>query len=258
MRTFQDLMDLMPESTEIGEWHSDGYRPVQLTLNNTIVHCRYYTPADTTAAGITPENNATSNDGATDSAEDSAEDKIKTATQGVIWVGGVGGGWDSPAQQLYPRLAQILLRSNIASLRVRYRQPTQLEMSVMDVLVGIRFLQDQGIESIALVGHSFGGAVVIQAAAETLAVKTVVALAPQSYGTEMVDELATRCSLLLMHGTADPVLSPACSEQIYEHALDPKQLIFYPDAGHSLDEVADEVETVLQQWMIEQLSQDIG
>lgn len=239
MQTFHNFMDLMPQHAEIGEQQSDGYRPVQLTLNNTIIHCQYYA-AKTDAAKT-----------------DSADEAVEKTTQGVIWVGGVGGGWDSPAQQLYPRLAQILLRSGIASLRVRYRQPTQLDLSVMDVLVGIRFLQDQGIEAIALVGHSFGGAVVIQAAAATLAVKTVIALAPQSYGTEAVPELASRCSLLLLHGTADPVLSPACSKQIYQHALEPKQLILYPDAGHGLDEVADEVESAVQHWLIEQLNQNI-
>lgn len=239
MKTYQDLMDLMPQNAEIGELESDGYRPVQLTFNDAVIHGRYYSRQDHL-----------------ENTRDADSDSEK-AVQGVIWAGGVGGDWDSPAQQLYPRLGQILARSGIASLQVRYRQPTQINPSVVDVLVGIRFLQDQGIESIALVGHSFGGAVVIQAAAETLAVKTVVALASQTYGTDSVVELATRCSLLLLHGAADPVLSPACSEQIYARALEPKQLIVYPDAGHNLDEVADEVEDAVLNWLTEQLDLEI-
>ncbi|WP_088894688.1 alpha/beta hydrolase family protein [Leptolyngbya ohadii] len=232
MKTFHDLMDLMPQNAEVGEKQSDGYRPVKLTFNETVIHCRYY-------------------EGKTEGQNDEAK-----VTQGVIWVGGVGGDWDSPAQQLYPRLAQVLAKSGVSSLRVRYRQPTQLGQSVMDVLVGIRFLQDQGIETIALVGHSFGGAVVIQVAAETLAVRTVVALASQSYGTDSVPELATRCSLLLLHGTEDRVLPFACSEQIYARALEPKQLILYPDAGHNLDEAADEIESTVQKWLVEQLNRE--
>jgi hypothetical protein len=98
---------------------------------------------------------------------------------------------------------------------------------------------------------------VIQAAAETLAVKAVIALASQSCGTGAVAELATRCALLLLHGEADPVLPPACSEQIYERALEPKRLILYPEAGHNLDEVADEIEEAVQNWIIQQLDREI-
>lgn len=28
---------------------------------------------------------------------------VENAHSGVIWVGGAGGGWDSPAMKLYPR-----------------------------------------------------------------------------------------------------------------------------------------------------------
>jgi pimeloyl-ACP methyl ester carboxylesterase len=137
---------------------------------------------------------------------------------------------------------------------VRYRYPTELVESVLDVLAGLTYLQDEGIESVALIGHSFGGAVVIQAAAQAEDVRTVVTLATQSYGADPVQELATRCSLLLLHGTADPVLTPLCSQQVYQLAIEPKQLILYPDAGHGLDEVAEEVHQVVRDWVIEQLN----
>jgi hypothetical protein len=48
---------------------------------------------------------------------------------------------------------------------VRFRHPTRLEESILDVLAGINYLQSEGMKVIALTGHSFGGAVVIQAAA---------------------------------------------------------------------------------------------
>ncbi|BAY46799.1 phospholipase/carboxylesterase [Scytonema sp. HK-05] len=137
---------------------------------------------------------------------------------------------------------------------MRYRNPTDLEESILDVLAGLTYLQDEGIKEFALVGHSFGGAVVIQAAAQSPDVRTVVTLATQSYGTEPATELATRFSLLLMHGTNDQVLPPQCSEHVYDIALEPKRLILYPNATHGLDEVADEVYLVVRDWIVQQLN----
>jgi hypothetical protein len=88
-------------------------------------------------------------------------------------------------------------------------------------------------------------------------VRTVVTLATQSYGADATPELATRCSLLLLHGTADPVLPPVCSQHVYELAFEPKRLILYPDAAHGLDEVAGEVYQVVRDWVIEQLNRSV-
>lgn len=172
---------------------------------------------------------------------------------GAIWVGGVGGGWDTPANGLYPQLCQTLRSSGISSLRLRYRYSTCLEEAVFDTLAGIMFLAQENIPAIALIGHSFGGAVVIQAAALSPIVQTVITLASQGYGTAPAAQLAPRCSLLLLHGTADPVLSPRCSQHIYAIAQEPKRLILCPEAKHGLDEVADRVSQVVHDWLIDQL-----
>jgi len=37
------------------------------------------------------------------------------ALKAIIWVGGVGGGWDTPARELYPHLCQKLIRKDINS-----------------------------------------------------------------------------------------------------------------------------------------------
>jgi dienelactone hydrolase len=171
----------------------------------------------------------------------------------AVWVGGVGGGWDTPAQGLYPRLCDDLRGKEIASLRVRFRRPTDLSESVIDVLAGILFLQGEGIEAVALIGHSFGGAVVIRAAAHAPAVRTVVTLATQSYGTDPVDRLGPRCSILLIHGAADQVLPVACSENAYRRAGEPKRLLVLPGANHGLDEAADDVGRVVREWVSDQL-----
>ncbi|GAB4208731.1 MAG: dienelactone hydrolase family protein [Coleofasciculaceae cyanobacterium] len=218
---YDESFEMIVADVKVGESHQQGYYPVKLTTSRGSIHCRYY--------------------------------PVKGTQKAAIWVGGIGGDWDTPAEGLYPQLCQELTSEGIASLRVRYRYSTKLEEAVLDVLAGITFLQDEGIESIALIGHSFGGAVVIQAAAQAEDVRTVITLATQSYGAAPVLELATRCSILLLHGTADPILSPLCSQHVYDIALEPKHLICYPGASHSLDEVAEDVHACVRDWLIKQL-----
>lgn len=177
------------------------------------------------------------------------------ATVATIFVGGVGGGFDSPANGLYVRIARRLSVGGISSLRVRYRHPTILEEAAHDVLAGIESLSGRGISRVGLVGHSFGGAVVILAGASSPVVETVVALSSQSYGTEEAPNLAPR-PLLLVHGAEDRVLPPACSVYIYELARLPKELRLIPNAGHGLDEGADEVFSLTSDWLIEHLAGD--
>ena len=199
----------------------DGYQLIRLETNRGNIDFHYYSVPDT--------------------------------QRGAIWVGGVGGGWDTPANGLYPRLCQELSSQGIASLRVRYRQPTSLEESVLDVYAGISYLESKGIEVVALTGHSFGGAVVIQAAAISEAVRAVVTLATQSYGAAVVSQLPPECEILLIHGTVDSILTPACSKYVYKIAHQPKRLILYEGADRGLDEVAEEVYQVVRDYILEKL-----
>jgi predicted alpha/beta hydrolase len=79
----------------------------------------------------------------------------------VVFVGGAGGGWDTPARGLYPRLAHQLQQQGLACLRVRFRNSLELDEAVHDVVRGVIFLEMQGSTEFGFVGHSFGGAVVI-------------------------------------------------------------------------------------------------
>jgi pimeloyl-ACP methyl ester carboxylesterase len=170
------------------------------------------------------------------------------ARAGVVLVGGVGGGFDSPAQGLYGRLGLELAGAGAAVLRVRYRDPHVLAAAVADVTTGVRFLGARGASRVGLVGHSLGGAAVIQAALDLPEVVTVVALASQSLGTERCAELSPR-SLLLVHGSADAVLSPDCSRRIYEQAEAPKELLVLEGTGHSLDESSADVLSLVRDWL---------
>jgi pimeloyl-ACP methyl ester carboxylesterase len=99
------------------------------------------------------------------------------------------------------------------------------------------------------VGHSFGGAVVIRAAAAAERVRAVVTLATQSYGAGLAAELGPRCALLLIHGTRDTVLPSDASRLVFDLAEEPKRLVILPGAGHGLDEAAPEVERLVRDWL---------
>lgn len=178
------------------------------------------------------------------------------ASVAVVYVTGVGGGWGTPAIGLYPRLCCSLARIGIDGLRVRYRHPTDLLESVFDTLTGIAFLRKEyRIKAIGLVGHSFGGAVVIQAAVQASdIVSTLVTLATQSYGAaHVISKLKHGTSALMIHGSDDKVLPAYCSEEVYQKAHDPKQIVLWEGAGHGLDEVSEEVYELVYDWLVNSL-----
>ena len=172
---------------------------------------------------------------------------------GVVWVGGAGGGLDGPARGLYPAASEQLQQRGIASLRLHYRRPNELRDCVLDTLAGVAFLAREGVTRVAVVGHSFGGAVVISAGASSPHIKAVVPMSSQTYGTELTPAVAPR-PMLLIHGTNDDVLPDRCSRQIYAAAGEPKELKLYPGAGHGLDEVRQEVLDLLVRWIPEKLA----
>jgi pimeloyl-ACP methyl ester carboxylesterase len=167
----------------------------------------------------------------------------------VIFVGGAGGGWDTPARDLYPRLCVELAAEGIGALRVRFRDSRDLGECVFDVLAGAEYLSTLGAARLGFVGHSAGGAAVIQAAARTPAARAVATLATQSNGAQAAADLPRGCALLLAHGGADEVLTPYNSRFAHGLARKPKRLVVYPGAGHGLDEVAEEVHILVGDWL---------
>lgn len=164
--------------------------------------------------------------------------RVEHARKAAIFVGGAGGGFDTPWRgRLYPVLCrQFQQEGQVTCLRVRYRHPADLLECTLDVLAGVDFLQQQGVARMAVTGWSFGGAVVVQAAALAERVRTVVTVATQSYGIDAVAELGPRCSVLLLHGQADETLPSRCSEYAHQIAREPKKLILDPESNHGLDQ----------------------
>lgn len=179
--------------------------------------------------------------------------RAEGADKGIIMVGGIGGDFDTPANNLYPRLCEYLKLIDISSLRVQFRHPTDLVESVIDVLVGLEFLKEEKVRIFGLIGHSFGGAVVVQAAFNDKNVKTVVTLSTQNFGINPISSLPEGTSLLLIHGKADETIPPSSSVYAYNLAHEPKKIKLYEDAGHGLAEVSEEVYMEVKDWIVDNL-----
>lgn len=206
----------------------EGFHPVELFTEGGPVGARFSPASTTTQDPTTPQNMA------------------------ALFVGGVGGDWDSPALGLYPRLAKELPRHGIAALRLRFRDPRNMAGAIADVLAGLEFLSLQSIAKTVLVGHSFGGAVVLQAAvAAPDKVAGVITLATQSYGATHVGQIT--CPVLLVHGEADEILPAGCSQVLYTMIHSRREMQLYQNAGHSLDEVAGELRRLVTDWILAKL-----
>jgi alpha-beta hydrolase superfamily lysophospholipase len=157
------------------------------------------------------------------------------------------GGIDGPADKIYSRLPNLLREHDVSSLRIEYRRPNDLEECVLDVLAGCSFLKGIGATDAVLVGHSFGGAVVISAAELAPLARGVVSMSPQLHGTRTVENIDM--PLLLVHGMADTILSHEASEDIYRRAREPKRIVLYAEAGHSLIQAREDITTLLLEWI---------
>ncbi|MBI5289379.1 MAG: dienelactone hydrolase family protein [Chloroflexi bacterium] len=170
-----------------------------------------------------------------------------TQPAGAILVGGAMGGFEGPAEDVYSRIGDRL-RAYASTLRLHYRRPGEFEECVLDVLAGVSLLRGLGATGgIALVGHSFGGAVVIKAGELSDSVAGVAALPSQLYGTRTVERLAK--PLLLVHGMRDGVLDHAASEDIHARAQEPKRLVLYAESDHTLRQNAADLEELLVKWI---------
>jgi pimeloyl-ACP methyl ester carboxylesterase len=165
----------------------------------------------------------------------------------VVCVSGALGGFDGP-QRLYQRLGGDLPPMGITIARVNYRLPNEFNECLMDALAGVSFLKSTGHERAALIGHSFGGAVAINAGTLNPLISTVIALSSQLAGAHVVGDLAPR-PLLLVHGTGDEILPHRSSEMIYERAGEPRELMLFEDADHRFTGRGDELFALVSEWL---------
>ena len=176
----------------------------------------------------------------------------------VLCVGGFDGGFDGPANGIYGDLGEHLPTLGIGVLRLDFRvktSPGPIDEGTADVLAGVEWLSASGAGPVALIGHSYGGAIVIRAAARSEAAAGVCTLATQTAGIELEDlERLPPRPLLLVHGAADWRLPPRLSEWVYAQASEPKALRILPDATHSLRQQRDALWAILVKWVEEVLA----
>jgi len=165
----------------------------------------------------------------------------------AVCCGGAMGGLLGPADGLYHHLGSTLPAEGVAVVRVGWRRPNDLDSCTHDLLAALELAARRGATRAVTVGHSFGGAVAVRAGAlaDDL-VAGVVTLATQSAGCEVADRLAGR-PVLAVHGDADELLPPVCSELVA--GLSGGELVVLPGAGHLLTQAGDELRRRLGAWI---------
>ena len=175
------------------------------------------------------------------------------STRAVVWVCGARGGFGGPASGLYAELSEEFTGQGITSLRMDYRQPNNIQECALDLMAGVNFLRATGYGPAVVVGHSFGGAVVIAGAAFSDHVAGVVSLSPQTYGAQGAGMLSPT-PLLVVHGKADTRLPFSCAVAIHDWAKEPRELVLYEGAEHRLDECRTELMDLLREWIPDKLA----
>jgi pimeloyl-ACP methyl ester carboxylesterase len=167
----------------------------------------------------------------------------------VLMCGGAMGGLLGPANGLYHDLGVGFASDGIGTIRVGYRRPNDLPACVLDVAAAADLAHRNGGRRFVIVGHSFGGAVAINAGSMLRPmVAGVVTLSTQSAGCERAAALAR--PLLLLHGDRDELLPMMASQAVQALAGD-GELEVLAGAGHLLVEAADHLRTRLRTWVPE-------
>lgn len=177
---------------------------------------------------------------------DPAAERLVTAC------GGAMGGLLGPAEGLYHDLGVRFGEQGIGLVRVGYRKPNDLGACVHDLVAVAELGARRGAKRFVTMGHSFGGAVAIRAAIvlgdDAVGVAT---LQMQSAGCEEAESLG-EAPVILFHGERDELLPPQASELV--QMLTGGELVVFPDTGHLLTEVADELRDRLGTWIPERFS----
>jgi pimeloyl-ACP methyl ester carboxylesterase len=166
----------------------------------------------------------------------------------LVTCGGGMGSLLGPARSLYAVLgARLWSDHGIGTVRVGYRRPNHLPRCVHDVAAAADIASRQGGRRFVMMGHSFGGAVAIQAGivlAEHCA--GVVTLSTQSAGCE--DAARLTAPLLLIHGDVDEILPPETS-YIVQALTGHGDIVVLSGEGHLLRDAHDELIVHLLEWI---------
>jgi acetyl esterase/lipase len=165
----------------------------------------------------------------------------------VVMCGGAMGGLLGPGNGLFHALGETFAAEGIGTIRVGYRRPNDLPACVLDLAAATDLAHRNGGRRFVLVGHSFGGAVAVNAGIALRAMTAgVVTLSTQSAGCESAGALQR--PLLLLHGDRDELL-PVMASQAVRALAGSGELEVLPGAGHLLTEAADHLRDRLHRWI---------
>jgi dienelactone hydrolase len=166
----------------------------------------------------------------------------------VIACGGAMGGLLGPARALYHDLGAALAARGIGTIRVGYRQPNRLDACTLDLGAAADVANRSGARRFVVMGHSFGGAVAVNAAVALRRVaRGVVTLATQSAGCETASALGD-VPLLLLHGDRDELLPLEASHAVRMLAGH-GDVVVLPGVGHLLLGAEEELRRRLLDWI---------
>jgi len=165
----------------------------------------------------------------------------------VVMCGGAMGGLLGPGNGLYHALGETFAAEGIGTIRVGYRRPNDLPACVLDLAAATDLAHRNGGRRFVLVGHSFGGAVAVNAGIALRAMTAgVVTLSTQSAGCESAGALQR--PLLLLHGDRDELL-PVMASQAVQALAGSGELEVLAGAGHLLTEAADHLRDRIHRWI---------
>lgn len=174
----------------------------------------------------------------------------------VVMCGGAMGGLLGPGNGLYHALGETFAAEGIGTVRVGYRRPNDLAACVLDLAAATDLAHRNGGRRFVLVGHSFGGAVAVNAGIALRAMTAgVVTLSTQSAGCE--NAAALQRPLLLLHGDRDELL-PVMASQAVQALAGSGELEVLPGAGHLLTEAADHLRDRLHRWIPDVLARPLA
>lgn len=178
---------------------------------------------------------------------------VPGAADVALMCGGAMGGMLGPGDALYLYLARHLADIGSAAMIVDYRRPGDLVRCVLDVCAAADLAQRNGAKRFGLLGHSFGGAVVISAAARFPALAAgIITFATQSGGCEQAGQ--TRgVPLLLLHGERDRILGPENSLMVQSLAGH-GEVRMLADTDHLMAESASEIAEISRTWLTDRFA----
>ena len=166
---------------------------------------------------------------------------MRDATDVVLMVGGAAGGvLRDRGGPCTSSSAGAMAAEGRAAMAVDYRRPGDIDRCLLDTTAAADLGARNGAERFCLLGHSFGGAVAIQAAVAMPGhVAGVITYSTQSAGCEGASQLDS-VPLMLIHGERDSILGPENSRMV-QMIAGHGDIRTFPGADHLLVEVADEL-----------------